>query len=95
MNEDIFKNFGKNDPAEGAGKPLSSVLDQERTGKLDQLTTEISVWALKEQTRMQTELQWLQSLQEKVGLTAVQADTNATATKQLAGKVDTFYKELS
>ncbi len=94
MDDSLFKGYGKDDAVKKAGDALGSVLNQERTSTLTRLTTEISLWAIKEQVRMQQELRWLQLMQKKAGLTAVQADTSAKTAASLAGKVNDFYKEL-
>lgn len=95
MKDSLFKAYGKDDPTKAVGDALGSVLNQQRTSTLTRLTTEISVWALKEQVRMQQELRWLQLLQNTAGLTGVQADTNAKTATSLAGKVKGFYEELT
>ena len=56
MDDSLFKGYGKDDAVKKAGDALGSVLNQERTSTLTRLTTEISLWAIKEQVRMQQEL---------------------------------------
>lgn len=94
MEDDRFKNFGGGDSAAQASKSVFSVLDAQRASRLTQLASEISVWALKEQARMEQELTWLRMIQKTAGLSAVRADLTASSTRQLASQVDNFYKEL-
>ena len=95
MDDNLFKAYGKDDPVKATGGGIADIMGQQRTSTLTKLSTEISVWAVKTQVRMQEELRWLQALQGTAGLTAVQADTNVKTATSLAGQVNDLYKETT